>query len=108
MMKAIVLIKLETGEHKAALRDLKRIKSIQKVNLAFGPYDAIAMIESDDLNHIGRIVEFEIQTIPEVLKTLTCLMIEADLPIPVPQLDQPAEEEDEYLYERSRKRVSIF
>ena len=107
-MKAIVLIKLETGEHKPALRDLKRIKSIQKVNMAFGPYDAIAVIESDDLNHIGRIVEFEIQTIPEVLKTLTCLMIEADLPIPEPRPDQPTEKEDEDLYEFSHKRVSIF
>lgn len=107
-MKAIVLIKLETGEHKPALRDLRRIKSIQKVNMAFGPYDAIAMIESDDLNHIARIVEFEIQTIPEVLKTLTCLIIEGDLPIPEPHLDQPAEQEDDSLFERSRKRVSIF
>ena len=107
-MRAIVLIKLETGEHKPAIRDLNRIRSIQKVTMVFGPYDAIALIESEDLNQIGRIVEFEIQTIPEVLKTLTCLMVEAELPIPEPHLDQPSEEEYDYLNERSRRQVSIF
>ena len=81
-MKAIILINLESGDTKGAYRDLRKIDGITNVFLTFGPYDAIALVETDDLNRIGRIVEFEIQTIPEVAKTLTCLLIEGKLPLP--------------------------
>ncbi len=81
-MKAIVLIKLETGELKSAVRDLRSIHGVDEAHLTFGPFDAVARIEAEDLNHIGRIVEHEIQPIPGVIKTLTCLMVEGELPIP--------------------------
>jgi len=78
-MKAIVLIKIETGEIKVAFRDLKRLARIAEANLTFGPYDAIVVLEADDLNTIGKIVEREIQPIPGILKTLTCLIVEGEL-----------------------------
>ena len=81
-MKAIVLIKMETGELKSAIRDLRSIHGVDEAHLTFGPFDAVARIEAEDLNHIGRIVEHEIQPIPGVKKTLTCLMVEGELPIP--------------------------
>ncbi len=107
-MKAIVLIKMIVGENKPAYRDLKKIKGVQSVFLSFGPYDAIAIIEADELNQIGRMVEFEIQTIPEVIKTLTCLMVEAELPIPEHILDQQTEEIDDYLMESASRQVSTY
>lgn len=78
-MKAIVLIEIEPRDIQYALRDLKRNPSIHEVHLTFGPYDAIAIILSDDLSALGKIVEFEIQTIPGVLRTCTCLMVEGEL-----------------------------
>lgn len=86
-MKAIVLIKMETGELKSGLRDLRSIHGVDEAHLTFGPFDAVALIEADDLNHIGRIVEHEIQPIPGILKTLTCLMVEGELPIPEEQTE---------------------
>jgi DNA-binding Lrp family transcriptional regulator len=79
-MKAIVLINIETGEIQYAFRDLKRISGIKLAHLTFGPYDAIAILESENLNKIGRTVEFEIQTIPGVLHTCTCLLVEGEIP----------------------------
>ena len=81
-MRAIVLINIETGDLKSVYHDLMKVQGVREAHLTFGPYDAIAMIETQDLNKIGRIVEFEIQPIPGVLKTLTCLMVEEELPIP--------------------------
>jgi len=81
-MKAFVLIELETGELKGAIRDLRKIHGVGEAHLTFGPFDAIAVIEADDLNHIARIVEHDIQPIPGVENTLTCLLVEGDLPIP--------------------------
>jgi DNA-binding Lrp family transcriptional regulator len=83
-MKAIVLIKIETGEIKEAFRDIKRLPRIVHTqfvcaHLTFGPYDAIVVIEADDLNTIGKIVEREIQPIPGILQTLTCLIVEGEL-----------------------------
>ena len=81
-MKAIVLIEMETGELKGVIRDLRKIHGVDEAHLTFGPFDAITVIEADDLNHIARIVERDIQPIPGVKKTLTCLLVEGELPIP--------------------------
>lgn len=78
-MKAIVLINIETGEIQFTLRELKRIRAVQRAYLTFGPYDAICIIELDDLHAIGRIVEYEIQTLPGVRNTCTCLMVEGEI-----------------------------
>jgi DNA-binding Lrp family transcriptional regulator len=77
-MKAIVLIKIQTGQVRPVVRDLKRIHAIVEVNATFGPFDAIAIVETGNLHDIGRIVTKEIQPIPGVLETLTCLTVEAE------------------------------
>ncbi len=55
-MKAIILIKMNTGDLREALRDLKRLRSVAEAHLTFGPYDAIAIVHTDDLKALGRIV----------------------------------------------------
>lgn len=77
-MRAIVLIKISTGEIIYAHRDLKRVRSISKAHLTFGPFDAIAELDVRNLNHLARVVALEIQTIPGVTKTLTCVMASAE------------------------------
>jgi DNA-binding Lrp family transcriptional regulator len=80
-MKAIVLIKIETGDVKQVYRDLKRIGSISEVHLTFGPYDVIAVIQTESLFTLGKIVSEQVQTIPGVQQTITCLMVETELPV---------------------------
>jgi len=76
-VKAFVLIKIRTGEVELVLRDLYRIQSLVDAYMTFGPHDAIAMIEAENLKQIGQIVYSEIQPIPGVLQTLTLLAIES-------------------------------
>lgn len=80
MIKAIVLIKMVTGEVKAAMRDLSRVRSVTEAHITFGPYDALAILEVKDLKEVGQVVYWDIQTIPGVLSTTTCLMTEFERP----------------------------
>lgn len=77
-MKALVLIKVVTGEAQAVMRDIKRLRSVQEAHITFGPYDAIAIIEAQDVKQVGRIVYWDIQTIPGVLSTVTNLLVECE------------------------------
>lgn len=75
-MKAYILVKIRTGGIQEVVRNLQRIKGITEANMTFGPYDAVAVIEAEDLKNLGRILDSEIQPIPGVLETLTCLAVE--------------------------------
>jgi uncharacterized protein with GYD domain len=44
--------------------------------MTFGPYDAVAVIETDDINGVGSVLANEIQPIPGVLDTMTCLAVD--------------------------------
>lgn len=76
-MKALVLIKIQTGEIKDAVHLLKRLPPVTEASMTFGLYDAYAMIRGNDLNEIGHIVATQIQPIPGISKTLTCLAIDS-------------------------------
>ena len=74
-MKAFVLINIRTGDLREVIRHLKRIEGVKEVDMTFGPYDAVIVIEAPDLEKIGAILANSIQPIPGVLETLTCLAV---------------------------------
>ena len=75
-MKAYVLVNIRTGAVKEVGKNLRRVESIVEANMTFGPYDAVAVIETEDINSVGTILANEIQPIPGVLETLTCLAVD--------------------------------
>lgn len=75
-MKAYVLINIRTGDVKEVVKNLRRIESVVEANMTFGPYDAVAVIETDDINGVGSVLASKIQPIPGVLETLTCLAVD--------------------------------
>lgn len=75
-MKAYVLIDIRTGEIREAVQQLRRIEGVVEAFMTFGIYDAIAVIQAKDLNEMGRIMSSEIQPIPGVMETITCLAVE--------------------------------
>jgi len=83
-LQAFVFITIEPGLVQQACRYIGRLKTVQEVHMAFGPYDAIVRLRAKDLKELGRLVEREIQPIPGVLKTLTCLAV-------APSEEQPLE-----------------
>lgn len=75
-MKAYVLINIRTGDVKEIVKTLRRVKGVVEANMTFGPYDAVAVIEADNINRVGETLANEIQPIPGVLETLTCLAVD--------------------------------
>jgi len=75
-MKAYVLIKIRAGEIKEAVGSLRKIKGIVEAHMTFGPYDAVAVVDAPDIAEIGAITALEIQPIPGVEQTLTCLAVD--------------------------------
>ena len=76
-MKAYVLINIHPGELRDVIRQLKKVQGVLDANMTFGPYDAVAVIEANDINLLGKMISTEIQPIPGVTQTLTCLAVEA-------------------------------
>ena len=72
-MKAFVLIKIRAGEVNEVVRQLREISSVSEAHMTFGPYDAVAIIDSSDLSAIVTLISSTIQPIPGVEQTLTCL-----------------------------------
>jgi DNA-binding Lrp family transcriptional regulator len=75
-MKAYVLINIRTGSVKEVVGHLRRVASVVEAHMTFGPYDAVAVIETDDIKNIGSILANEIQPIPGLLDTMTCLAVD--------------------------------
>jgi len=77
-MKAYVLIKIRAGEVKDVVRQLRKTDKIVEANMTFGPYDAVAVVEAQDISAMGNLIASLIQPIPGVEQTLTCLAVEID------------------------------
>lgn len=75
-MKAFVLIKIRAGNVKDVVRSLRKIEGISEAHMTFGPYDAVAVVETADVDRLGAVTASEIQPIDGVEQTLTCLAVD--------------------------------
>lgn len=75
-MKAYVLIKIQPGNIQEVIRRLRETAQVLEANMTFGPYDAVAVVESPDLGRLGTLIASSIQPMPGVEQTLTCLAVE--------------------------------
>lgn len=75
-MKAYVLIKIHSGEVKSVVKELRLMEGVVNVDMTFGPYDAVAIIESPDISTLGGLVASSIQPISGVDQTLTCIAVD--------------------------------
>lgn len=74
-MKAYVLIHVRPGSVPEVVHTLRRLRDIREANMTFGLYDVVAIIEAQDINALGSIIATEVQPIPGIIDTLTCLVI---------------------------------
>ena len=75
-MKAYILINIRTGEVLDVVRQMRKIEQVTEINMTFGPYDAVAIVETKNLEELGKILAGSVQPIPGVEETLTCLAVE--------------------------------
>ena len=77
-MKAYVLVNIRAGDIASVIGHMKRVEGVTEATMTFGPYDGVAIVEGEDIKEIGRIIYKDIQPIPGVIETLTCLAIDTD------------------------------
>jgi len=75
-MKAYILIHVRPGSVPEVIRNLRRLDGVLQANMTFGPYDIVAEINAENVNHLGKLVASNIQPIPGLIDTLTCLVVE--------------------------------
>lgn len=74
-MKAYILLNAESAELENVLRKLEGTRAITSVEAVSGPYDLIAMVEADTLPDLSRLITREVQTVPGVVRTMTCVVL---------------------------------
>ncbi len=79
MMRAYVLIESVVGKANAVAVGVKKLKfddaDVVSVDAVTGPFDVIALLESDDLDKLGRAITDGIQQVEGVQRTTTCLVV---------------------------------
>lgn len=74
-VKAYVLINLTSTNLADSIKQIRNIKGVVFADAVTGPYDAIAQIEAQDMDTLGRIVTAKILKVKGVAKTLTCVAV---------------------------------
>ncbi len=75
-MKALILLKLTSLETRAAYQQLKGLKPVIEAYMVYGRFDAVAIVQGNNLGEIRRIILSEIHPIPGVIETLPCIIVE--------------------------------
>ena len=68
------LVRLGGGAN--VVKELLRVDGVYEANMTFGPYDAVAIINTSDISHLGRILSQQIQPIPGVTQTVPLAIYE--------------------------------
>ena len=75
-MKAYILINVRIGAIAEVLRNLRKLPNVQSAEMTFGEYDVIAVIQVPDLDALAQLISNEIQVIPDITHTITCLAVD--------------------------------
>ncbi len=75
--KAYVLIETQVGKSKRVLEDIRRLKGVTSVDIVTGPYDAIAVLEAENLSMIGELITSKVHPISGISRTVTCLAVKS-------------------------------
>ena len=75
-MKAYILITVQTGMIPEVVRNLARLSGVHSAEMTFGEYDIVAIVKVADIRALAKLVSREIQPIPGVTHTITCMAID--------------------------------
>ena len=75
MLKAYVLLETLPGSSPDVLSKLRKFKEMREVHRVSGPYDLIAVTEALDMQALSSVLEHQVQNVPGVRKTITCLVV---------------------------------
>lgn len=77
IIEAFVLITTDVGKLRNAYESVKKLKYVKKINIITGPYDILALFESDDISELRDVVVDSIRSVEGVKETTTAMIVEA-------------------------------
>lgn len=73
--RAYILIETAVGKTGEVTEQLRALNGMTAVDAVTGPFDIIAVAETETLNAIGDLISVGMHRIPGIVKTITCLSV---------------------------------
>lgn len=73
--RAYILIETAVGKTHGVADALKAMPAMKTVDTVTGPFDIIAVAETDDLSGIGDLITNGMHSVQGIVKTVTCLSV---------------------------------
>ena len=73
--RAYILIETQVGNSREISDVLRALSGVPSVDIITGSYDIIALVEGEDMLGIANVVTSQIQVIPGVSRTITCVAV---------------------------------
>ncbi len=74
-VKGYVLIEAQVGKTKQVVEAIRNIQEVASVDVVTGPYDAIAVIQTETLNNLGDLVLEKVHLISGISRAVTCIVV---------------------------------
>ena len=74
-VRAYVLIQTEVGRAASVAKAVRELPHVERSDDVTGPYDVIALAETESVEELGRIVVTRIQMVEGITRTLTCPIV---------------------------------
>ncbi len=74
-VKAYVLIETQVGRTKQVVDTIRKLPGVVSVDSVTGPYDAIAIVQAETLNDIGKLLVEKVHPASGISRTVTCLAL---------------------------------
>ena len=74
-VKAYVLIEVQVAKIKQVVEVIHNIQGVASVDVVTGPYDAIAVIQTETLNDIGELIVAKVHPVAGISRTVTCIAV---------------------------------
>ena len=73
--RAYILIETQVGKSRDVADSLWSLSGVPSVDTITGVYDIIALVEAADMIGVANVVTSQIQLIPGVSRTITCVAV---------------------------------
>lgn len=74
MVEAYVLLTIASGQVESVIKAMSGVSEVKRVDPIAGPFDAIALVEAENFDAVGKLIVDKVQKIDGVTRTLTCFI----------------------------------
>ncbi len=73
MTRAYILIETQVGKTRDVATALRSLSGVPSADIITGDFDIIALVEASDMVSMADLVTGRVQSIPGVIRTITCV-----------------------------------